>query len=87
MDEISEFLLLIMTDGGHFGFYALENSARPFKRGLGTVKRYLQKVGHRIMVLDPTSLQLNEMITQTNFGDILMICCTVRVVIACKYFI
>ena len=34
MDEISEFLLFTMTDGGHFGFYALENSARPFKRGV-----------------------------------------------------
>ena len=56
-----------MTDGGHFGFYALENSARLFKRGVRayffykylklpktTVKRYLQNVGHGIMVLDPT---------------------------------
>ena len=24
-----------MTDGSHFGFYALENSARLFKRGVG----------------------------------------------------
>ena len=52
-----------MTDGGHFGFYALENSDRFFKRGVGayffykylklpktTIKRYLQKVGHGIMV-------------------------------------
>ena len=67
MEEISEFLLFTVTDGGHFGFYALENSARLFKRGVGayffykylklpktTVKRYLQKVGHGIMVLDPT---------------------------------
>ena len=35
MDEISEFLLFTVIDGGHFGFYALENSARLFKRGVG----------------------------------------------------
>ena len=35
MDEISEFLLFIVTDGAHFGFYALENFASPFKRGVG----------------------------------------------------
>ena len=35
MDEINEFLLFTVTDGGHFGFYALENSARLFKRGVG----------------------------------------------------
>ena len=35
VDEIGEFLLFIVTDGGHFGFYALENSARLFKRGVG----------------------------------------------------
>ena len=35
MDEISEFLLLTVTDGGHFGLYALENSARLFKRRVG----------------------------------------------------
>ena len=34
VDEISEFLLFTVTDGGHFGFYALENSARLFKRGV-----------------------------------------------------
>ena len=72
VDEISEFLLFNVTDGGHFGFYALENYARLFKRGVGvyffykylklpktTVKCYLQKVGHGIMVLDPTSKELN----------------------------
>ena len=35
VNEISEFLLFTVTDGGHFGFYALENSARLFKRGVG----------------------------------------------------
>ena len=35
MDEISEFLLFTLTDGCHFGFYALENSARLLKRGVG----------------------------------------------------
>ena len=35
VDEISEFLLLAVTDGIHFGFYALENSARLFKRSVG----------------------------------------------------
>ena len=69
VDEISEFLLFTGTGGGHFGFYSLENSARLFERGVGayfitntyiklhktTVKRFLQKVGHGIMVLDPTS--------------------------------
>ena len=35
LDEISEFLLFTVTDGGHFGFYALENSAGLFKRGIG----------------------------------------------------
>ena len=72
VDEISEFLLFTVTDGGHFGFYARENSARLFKRGVGayffykylklpktTVKRYLQKVGHGIMVLDPTMKSLS----------------------------
>ena len=66
VDEISEFLLLTVIEVGHFGFYALENSARLFKRGVGaffykylklpktTVKPYLQKVGHEIRVLDPT---------------------------------
>ena len=67
VDEISEFLLFTVTDGGHFGFYALENSTRLFKRGVEayffykylklpktTVKRYLQEVGQGIMVLDPT---------------------------------
>ena len=58
LDEISEFLLFTVTDGGHFGFYALKHSARLFKRGVGAffykylkvpktiVKRYLQKAGH-----------------------------------------
>ena len=68
VDEISEFLLFTVTDGGHFGFYSLENSARLLKRGVGayffykylklpktTVKPYLHKVGHGIRVLDPTS--------------------------------
>ena len=67
VDEISEFLLFTVTNDGYFGFYALENSACLFKRGVGayffykypklpktTVERYLQKVGHGIMVLDPT---------------------------------
>ena len=67
VDEISVFLLFTVTDGGDFGFYAPENSARLFKRGVKayffykylklpktTVKRYLQKSGHGIMVLDPT---------------------------------
>ena len=27
VDEISELLIFTVTDGGHFGFYALENSA------------------------------------------------------------
>ena len=57
MDEISEFLLFTVTDGGHFGFYALKNFARLFIRGVGayffykylklpktTVIPYLQKV-------------------------------------------
>ena len=35
VDEISEFLLFTETDGGHFVFYAPENSARLFKRGVG----------------------------------------------------
>ena len=35
MDEIIELLLFSVTDGGHFGFYALKNSARLFKRGVG----------------------------------------------------
>ena len=35
MDEISEFLLFTVTDGGHFGFYDLKNSTRLFKRGVG----------------------------------------------------
>ena len=63
---ISEFLLFTVTDGGQFGFYALQNSARLFKRGVGvffykylklpktTVKAYLPKFGHRILVLDNT---------------------------------
>ena len=34
VDEISEFFLFTVTDGGHFGFYSLENSARLFKRGV-----------------------------------------------------
>ena len=58
MDEISKFLLFTVTDGGHFEFYALENYARLFKRGVGayffykylklpktTVEPHLQKVG------------------------------------------
>ena len=69
VDEISEFQLFTVTDGGHFGFHALENPARLLKRGVGAffykylklpktnVKRYLQKVGHGIMVLDPTNLR------------------------------
>ena len=35
VDEISEFLLFTVTDGSHLVFYALENSARLFKRGVG----------------------------------------------------
>ena len=68
VDEISVISLFTVIDGGHFGFYALENFARLFKRGIGayffykflkvpktTVKPYLQKVGHGMRVLDPTS--------------------------------
>ena len=71
MDKISEFLLFTVTDGGHFGFYALKNSAHFFKRGVGayffykylklpktSVKPHLQKVGHGIMVLDPTIISM-----------------------------
>ena len=67
MDEISELLLFTVTDSGHFRFCALKKSARLFKRGVGayffykylklpktTVKSYLQKVGHGIMILNPT---------------------------------
>ena len=35
MDEISEYFLLTVIDGGHFGFYALQNSAHVFLRGVG----------------------------------------------------
>ena len=35
MDEISEFFLFTVTDGGHFEFYAPENSARLFERDVG----------------------------------------------------
>ena len=61
--EISEFLLFTVTDGGHFGFYALKNSARLFfykylKVPETIVKRYLQKVGHWLMVLDSTILRV-----------------------------
>ena len=35
VDEISELLHFSVTDGAHFGFYALENSACLFKRGVG----------------------------------------------------
>ena len=64
-DEISELSLFTVTDGGHFGFYTLKNSARPFKRGVGAYfftntfsypkqPSNVTKVGHGIMVLDPT---------------------------------
>ena len=70
VDEISEFLLFTVTNGGHFRFYALENSARFFKRGvvayfftntLSYLKQpsNLQKVGHWIMVLNPTNRSIN----------------------------
>ena len=64
MDEISEFLLFTVIDGSHFGFCAVENSARLFKRNVGAYfftntlsypKQPLQKVSHEIMVLDPTN--------------------------------
>ena len=35
VDEISELSLFTVIDGGHFGFYAPENFARLFKRGIG----------------------------------------------------
>ena len=35
VDEISEFMLFTVTDDGHFEFYALENFARLFKKGVG----------------------------------------------------
>ena len=35
VDEIRELLLFTVTDGGHFEFYALENSACLFKRCVG----------------------------------------------------
>ena len=67
VDEISEFLLFTVAEDSHFRFYALENFARFFERGVGayyfykylklpktTVKLYLPNVGHGIMVLNPT---------------------------------
>ena len=34
VDEISEFFLFTVSDDGHLGFYAVENSARLFKKGV-----------------------------------------------------
>ena len=35
LNKSMSYINACMTDGGHFGFYALENSARLFKRGIG----------------------------------------------------
>ena len=35
VDKISEYLLFIVTDGGHFGCYALKQFANFFWRGVG----------------------------------------------------
>ena len=76
MDEISEFLLFTVTDGGHFEFYTLENAVHLFKRGVGAyffiiTLSYLKQpsnvtcrgLGHGIMVFHPTNSKCGA------FGD------------------
>ena len=35
VDEISELFLFTVINSGHFGFYAVENTAHLFERGVG----------------------------------------------------
>ena len=69
MDEISDFSLFTVTDGGHFGFYALENFARLFKRGVGAyfftnTLSYLKQ---------PSNVTCRMLVTESWFWTLLLV--------------
>ena len=77
VDEISEFLLFTVTDGGHFGFCALENSARLFKRGVvayffTNTLSYLKQA---------SNLTCRRFVTESGFWTLLLAHCVVHVML------